>query len=196
MAKAYKYGHRADGHQPWERARMHGYDYCLVSENIAYRYNASGFTSEELAAAFFDGWKNSTEHRKNLLDADVTQIGVAISRNKDTGYYFAVQMFGRPKSQIIEFRITNQTSATFKYKVDGDEFALPPAYNRAHSRCRQPKVQIALADPQQGAPVREFFPRHGDECRIVRGAEGRVQLEVRNKALGAPPTVESTAPRK
>ncbi len=31
-----KYGHQADGRRPAQRAEAAGYDYCVVSENIAY----------------------------------------------------------------------------------------------------------------------------------------------------------------
>lgn len=188
MATAYKYGHRADGRQPWERAKMHGYDFCLVSENIAYRYNSAGFTAEELASAFFDGWKTSTDHRKNMLDADVTETAVAISQNKQTGYYFAVQLFGRPKSQMLTFSMANQTGSTFKYKVDGSEFPLPPLYTRSHSRCRQPVVEVELQESQRKGK-RRFYPRHGDALAIVFNQRGEPGLEVKNPALNpSPPT--------
>lgn len=36
MAKTGKYGHAADGRKPAERAAAHGYEYCIVRENIAY----------------------------------------------------------------------------------------------------------------------------------------------------------------
>jgi len=35
MARTDKYGHDADGSQPRERVDHHGYEYCLVAENIA-----------------------------------------------------------------------------------------------------------------------------------------------------------------
>lgn len=38
--------------------------YCIVSENIAHQYNSLGFTTEELAEQFVQGWKNSPGHRK------------------------------------------------------------------------------------------------------------------------------------
>jgi uncharacterized protein YkwD len=66
MAKTGKFDHRADGKQPWDRAQQHGYQYCLISENIAYEYNSKGFGTAELARKLFDGWKGSPGHRKNM----------------------------------------------------------------------------------------------------------------------------------
>ena len=41
--------------------------------------NSSGFTPKELADGFLEGWKQSPGHRKNMLDPDVTQIGVGVA---------------------------------------------------------------------------------------------------------------------
>src|SRR5689334_15910645 len=101
MARTDKYGHEADGSDPAGRAKKHGYDYCLIAENIAYVFSSEGFTTEELAKQFVEGWKNSPPHRKNMLDPDVTETGVAIARSTTSGKYYAVQMFGRPKSMTI-----------------------------------------------------------------------------------------------
>src|SRR5437868_401202 len=51
------YGHEADGLQPWDRAKKHGYDYCLVAENIAYVWRSAAFGTDELAKQFVDGWE-------------------------------------------------------------------------------------------------------------------------------------------
>src|SRR5262249_39880143 len=76
LAKANRTGHPADGKGPAARAKAHGYDYCLIAENIAYQYSSAGFTTDELARQFFEGWKHSPPHRKNMLDPDVTETGV------------------------------------------------------------------------------------------------------------------------
>jgi uncharacterized protein YkwD len=118
MAKSGQYGHSADGNRPAERASKFGYEYCIVLENIAYQYNSAGFEEGELGAKFFEGWKESPGHRKNMLDVDVTQTGVAVAQSSDTGYYYAVQMFGRPKSQAIEFAVANQADNAVSYRIE------------------------------------------------------------------------------
>ena len=97
MAKHDELAHAADGKQPWDRARAQGYDYCLVSENIGYQFHSRGFETAELARAFVEGWKHSPGHRKNMMERDAIDIGVAVARSAKTGRYYAVQMFGRPK---------------------------------------------------------------------------------------------------
>jgi len=49
MAKTGQLSHGADGSNPATRAKRNGYDYCIVSENIAYKYSSAGFATRELA---------------------------------------------------------------------------------------------------------------------------------------------------
>jgi hypothetical protein len=78
MARTDKYGHAADDLGLVERIRRHGYAYCLLSENIGYRFRSDGFkTAAELADGFVEGWKRSPGHRKNMMERDATEIGVA-----------------------------------------------------------------------------------------------------------------------
>ena len=59
MARTDRYGHKADEQGPADRAKKHGYDYCIILENIAYRYDSRGFSTQELGDGFFTGWKES-----------------------------------------------------------------------------------------------------------------------------------------
>ncbi len=165
MARTNKYGHTADGKRPGERAKKHGYDYCLVSENIAYEYNSAGFTPTALAKGFFEGWKHSPGHRKNMLDPDVIETGVAVARSEETGYYYAVQMFGRPKSKAIEYSITNQSDATIKYQIGDRTFPLPPRLIRTHQRCRP--LEVTFRWPSTEGEARVVQPINGDRFVIV-----------------------------
>jgi uncharacterized protein YkwD len=145
MAKTGRYGHTADGSQPGERATKQGYEYCIVLENIAYAFQSKGYTSDELAKTFEEGWEKSPGHRKNMLDPDVTETGVAVVRSEKTGHYFAVQMFGRPKSQAVRFKIANQTGVEVSYKIGDQSFTLPPWNIRTHEQCRPTEVVFELA---------------------------------------------------
>jgi uncharacterized protein YkwD len=117
MARTDRYGHEADGRTPGDRARAHGYDACIVAENIAYQLHSEGFGTAMLASGFVAGWKHSPEHRRNMLDDAVTQTAVAVARSERTGRYYAVQMFGRPKSERIEFRVANKASQHVRFVV-------------------------------------------------------------------------------
>src|SRR5262249_19787116 len=126
--------------KPADRAKKHGYDYCLVLENIAYEYSSDGFTTDALAGALVKGWQESPGHRKNMLDPDVTETGVAVARRESTGYFYAVQMFGRPKSLAVEFKIANRSDATLEYTIGEDKYTLEPRHTQTHTRCRVEEV--------------------------------------------------------
>jgi uncharacterized protein YkwD len=173
MAKTDRYGHTADDSRPADRAGKHGYEYCIVLENIAYRYNSAGFSTEELGTLFFTSWRESPGHRKNMLDADVTECGVAIARSEKTGYYYAVQMFGRPKSKSIQFQIKNRTDAAVNYRIGEESFALEPGYTRTHMRCRP--ADVVLESPEKNADSKQTSeavrPGAGDRLSVVKAGQ-------------------------
>lgn len=146
MAEHDKYGHTADGRRPAQRASQHGYEYCIVTENIAYQYSSRGFGGKRLARRFENGWEDSPGHRKNMLDRDVTETGVGVARSASSGAYYAVQMFGRPKSKQIEFQVANPGADTVEYTLKGrgsqKDFSLPPRVTRTHQRCRPGKLEF------------------------------------------------------
>ena len=166
--------HTADGQTPEARAKAHGYDPCLIAENIASQHNSAGFSTAALAQGFFEGWQQSPDHRKNLLDPAVTETGIGVARSEQTGAYYAVQLFGRPMSQQIEFQVTNHTDATITYAVDGQVFPLPPRTTRTHQQCRPPEVTFQWTGTPEPTTV---HPNHGDRYTIVRGDAGAFQVE-------------------
>jgi uncharacterized protein YkwD len=175
MAETTKYGHRADGRQTADRTAEHGYEHCLVLENIAYRFRQSGFTTEELATGFVDGWKDSPSHRQAMLDPDVRETGVAVARSSTNSYFYAVQVFGRPKPMQIAFQVYNASSSTIQYTIscaDGDKaMTVPPRATATHVRCRNAKV-IFPASNQAAAlePIEGYYLIHID-------AAGRLGLQ-------------------
>lgn len=83
-------GHVLDGKDMESRIRAGGYAFGLVAENVGYQLNRT-----DPVAAMMEGWKNSPGHRRNMLLADVTEIGVGAGKGKSGRWYF-VQLFGRP----------------------------------------------------------------------------------------------------
>jgi uncharacterized protein YkwD/stress response protein SCP2 len=77
-----------DGRQVWDRAVAAGYAYRKVAENIA----AGQRTAEEVVR----GWMESPGHRANILDRDLTQIGVGRADGGSYGVYWT-QVFGTPR---------------------------------------------------------------------------------------------------
>jgi uncharacterized protein YkwD len=174
MARTGKYGHTADGHSPATRAQQHDYDACLIAENIAYQYSSTGFASEQLAQGFFQGWQHSPGHRKNMLNPAVTETGVAVAQSEQTGYYYAVQLFGRPQSQRLEFQITNHSTTEIPYAIGDRTLPLPPQYTRTHQRCRPVTLTFQWPDKQESTTVE---PQHGARYVIVQGDAGKFTLQ-------------------
>ena len=183
MATAYKYGHSADGKKPAERAKKYGYDYCIVSENIAYQFSSVGFSPEEVAEKFETGWENSPDHRKNMLDADVTDMGVAVFQSQQTGYYFAVQMFGRPKSLAIEFTMFNRTGKLLVYESRDRRMSLPPDYNRVHYLCRPTEIKllnVIEAEPEKTEVLAKFKPA-AKSIYTITSSHGKLVVSVQEQ---------------
>jgi uncharacterized protein YkwD len=168
MARTDKYGHTADGKQPWDRTADHGYESCMIAENIAWEYNSAGFSTRGLADALVRAWEDSPPHRKNMLDPDLREIGVAVAHSEKTGRYYAVQDFGRPKADEIRFRVMNDTGAPVEYTVDGKTVSLEPDYTMTDRTCRPPELDFEGAGGKEG---QTFHPRNG--ARFVLHADGQ-----------------------
>ena len=95
LAQHDRLDHDADGRQPGDRARQHGYAWCNIAENIAYEYRSKGFAARELAETLVEDWEGSPGHRRNLLDARVVDLGVGVARSHSSGRWYGVQVFGR-----------------------------------------------------------------------------------------------------
>lgn len=138
MADSGKYGHQADGRTPSERAKASGYDYCIVRENIAYRSGPRP-AADALTDVFVEGWIDSPGHRENMLAEYVTQTGVAVAADGN-GKIYAVQLFGRPKSEAFKVRITNKSSKQQILIVTGgdssEDFEIPSGVIMTMTRCR------------------------------------------------------------
>ena len=167
MARTGKFSHSADGSEPAARAKRFGYEYCTVAENIAYIFNSEGIDTAELARRLFEGWKNSPGHRENMVNPNVTETAVAIAHNPRTDYYYAVQLFGRPKSQMVEFKVANRTGDSVEYRLDGQTFQLPTRTTSTHQVCKRPVVEF------RGKTLQ---PTNGQQLVIVNDKTG-MQLQ-------------------
>ncbi|WP_231743790.1 CAP domain-containing protein [Stieleria neptunia] len=149
MAESGKYGHNADGRTPAQRAKDAGYLYCVVRENIAYRTNTGELTAESLIDVFVQGWIDSPPHRENLLADFVTETGISVASTDGVTYY-AVQLFGRPKSSAIQVRVTNKTKQTRTLVVTSndseDEVELPSRSIITMRRCFPAMLSLIDSD--------------------------------------------------
>jgi uncharacterized protein YkwD len=87
MAKQSKLDHSLDEKTFEDRAKAAGYKYRALGENIAWNQQ----TPKDVVA----GWMASAGHKANILNADYTQIGLAVAKN-DKGEPYWVQVFGTP----------------------------------------------------------------------------------------------------
>lgn len=93
MATKGYFAHQSpDGRQPWDFITAAGYTYVYAGENLAVNF----YDSSEVERA----WMDSPTHRKNIMNAKYTEIGIAtapgVYKGDDTTY--VVQMFGRPRA--------------------------------------------------------------------------------------------------
>jgi len=172
MAHTGRYGHYATGEAPSERVKEHDYDYCISAENIAYDFRTIGFSTENLAECIAKSWEDSPEHRENMLLPGVTHTGVAVVQSEETGVYFAVQEFGRPKSAAIRFQIANHAAETIKYQLSDQQYALPPRFVRSHTICWP--EDLTLLDGEE--TIAMLHPSNGDLFTIFEEA-GRLRVD-------------------
>lgn len=174
MADTDRYGHEADGRRPADRALAAGYEYCAVAENIAFQFSSAGFATEELARRVVEGWEQSPGHRRNMLLPNVVDIGVGVARSDRTRRWYAVQLFGRPKSASIGFAIGNRADAAIRYELDGEAHALPPRVTRTHEGCFAGELRVLWPDGSSGPA---FAPRNGARYVVQRDHAGHLKLQ-------------------
>ena len=152
MARTDRYGHDADGKSPADRAQARGYTYCALAENIAFLSNPAGTSTAALVTTVVEGWKQSPTHRRNMLLPEVVDTAVALAQSPTSQRYYAVQLFGRPRSAIVHFSVVNATANPLRYRLAGQSFHLPPGATRNHEQCRAGALDIGTG-PRSGSPI-------------------------------------------
>lgn len=171
-ARTDRYGHKADGRTPSQRAGLHEYPFCLIAENIAYSFASAGYGTKDLAKTTFDGWLESPPHRRNMLRPHVTEIGVAMAQSSKTGVFYAVQVFARPQSAALRFEISNSATRTATYTLGTEEFSLSPRQTRTHQICTP--EELRLRPSKEATPALQ--PESGDRF-VVREVDGELMLQ-------------------
>ena len=174
MARTDKYGHDADGNQPADRVKNHGYEYCIVAENIAYEFNSAGFTTDALARGLLDGWKKSPGHRKNMLLPEVMEAGMAVAHSEESDKYYAVQVLARPRSAAFSFEIANESGTKIEYQFGDEAFTLEERYTRTHEVCVPAALKFTWKESEGKAET--FQPGKGDRFVVTR-TQGKFQVK-------------------
>ncbi|QDT39850.1 CAP domain-containing protein [Stratiformator vulcanicus] len=193
MAENDEYGHEADGSKPHERVAATGYEYCHTSENIALQFRSKGFKTADLAKRFAEGWINSEGHRRNMLHPAVTQTAVAIRQSEKSGKYYAVQLFGRPQSASIRFKILNKTQSAIQCRWGNRTMKIPARAGWIYRMCQPGELTFyALdddaAEPQfQSKPFAKFAEADGRKFEVTsKDGELAVSSEKVEEAIEIP----------
>ena len=91
MAARQQAAHTISGAQyPTMQSRLSavGYAYASAAENVAW--------NQRSPREVVDTWMNSSGHRANILDSELTEIGAAMARSAKGAPYW-VQVFGKPR---------------------------------------------------------------------------------------------------
>ena len=87
MARLDKLADELEGKQSDDRVKEAGYPVAYIGENCA----VGQLNAEEVVK----GWMNSERHRKNILEANYTEIGVGVAKAQNGALYFT-QVFAKP----------------------------------------------------------------------------------------------------
>lgn len=81
MASLGYFAHNSlDGRTPAERIKNAGISYRRMAENIA--------AGQDTAAAVFESWMESEGHKQNMLDPELTHLGVGLAASDNSQYKF------------------------------------------------------------------------------------------------------------
>lgn len=179
LAKTGQLAHEADGRAPSARATAAGYGSCWISENLAYRRHAKGFTAAALATSAMEGWKNSSAHRTNLMDRNMVHIGVGIARAPDEpSKYLAVQMFGHPGKKVRGCRAGSEKGSPSSRTARTTHSLAPLAAASPfpHVPGAPPLAQTDDVAARHRIDAR-FRARDGTLYRLVEAPDGKLRVD-------------------
>lgn len=177
LARTGKFAHEADGQQPSDRTKAAGYRHCMVAENLASFMDSRGFATKDLARQMVEGWKASPGHRRNLVQPNVTEIGVAVVKAPAPApKYISVQVMGRPDSHSFRFTIENAAQSEIGYSFGGKSHTIGPRYRITHTTCQPGPIAFEYAGGWLGGSRLAIThqPAAGVVFRIGQDTSGRI----------------------
>ncbi len=157
MAESGRYGHDADGRRAGDRAKAAGYEFCRLSENIGTIERGQGLSTPELTRFFVEGWRDSRPHRAALLAGSAMDTGIAVAKAPGANRYYAVQLFGRPRSEEIRYALVNRLDQPIAFRRGGKPDTLRPGMVVTLRSCRPNEIALegiagsaALLEPEDG----------------------------------------------
>lgn len=172
MAQSGRYGHDADGQRAGDRAKAAGYESCRLSENIGTIERGLGLSTPELTRFFVEGWRDSRPHRAALLAGSAMDTGIAVAKAPGANRYYAVQLFGRPRSEEIRYALVNRLDQPIAFRRGGKPDTLRPGMVVTLRSCRPNEIALegiagsaALLEPEDG--VRYEIVADGAVAKVV-----------------------------
>jgi uncharacterized protein YkwD len=157
MATSGRYGHDADGRRAGERAEAAGYESCRLAENIGTIERRAGLSTADLTRFFVDGWRDSRPHHAALMAASAVDTGIGVAKAADANRYYAVQLFGRPRSKEIRYALVNRLDQPIAFRRGGKAATLAPGMVVTVRSCRSNEIALqgiagsgALLEPEDG----------------------------------------------
>jgi len=147
FAKQYFAHDTPDGHDPWYWVKKAGYTYQLAGENLAIHFRD--------AFSQHTAWMESPTHRKNILNPEYRDIGVAVRSGEYEGNptTIVVQFFGTKKGAVID----PAPAKTVPEPVRVGEVASQSAANPQASSAPSPVRPDMVAAISIAASVAVFF---------------------------------------
>lgn len=96
VAKSYFAHNSPDGKTPANRLTDANIGFSAWAENIRWVSAPRTNVANDIMYEAGTGWMNSSGHRTNILNPNVTQIGVGVYLNPSRTRYYATQVFIRP----------------------------------------------------------------------------------------------------
>ena len=98
-----------EGVAPWSFVKEQNVSYATAAENLARGFSSTGDVVQ--------GWMNSTEHKRAMLNSRFTQVGVSVLYNN--GQYDAVAFFVEPAASIAAAgAVLSATESVQNYQTD------------------------------------------------------------------------------
>jgi uncharacterized protein YkwD len=180
--------HTLAGTTPASRAAKAGYSYCQVGENLAAATYAGGFTPRDYAKRAMRGWERSVAHRKVLTLPYVTDVGVAVLRaSPGESRYITVQLFGRPRTENIAFKVRNTGKETVSYMFGGRRYDLEREQYMPHNVCMPGSIEVIGAGKRRASA--RYEARDGQVYSLEADPDG-VNVEVSEEPRPSQAAVE------
>lgn len=149
--------HNFDNRQFSDWVKEENYEYAYVGENLAIDFATN--------IGVIKAWLNSPSHKKNLLNKNFTEIGVAIVEGKFRGENttLVIQIFGSPLNSF-SVNTSQESSVIEKYSLSKEDSIQPGQIQNIYSEQENNLYQL-LGD--QKLLYKNFNPISDNNIRIT-----------------------------